>query len=985
MPLSPGIQIVGRFEIVAPLGAGSMGEVYQAHDLKLRRDVALKLLSPALATSEEHLLRFEREARAASALNHPHICTIYDVGQAPEADGRPYLVMELLRGITLYDAMAAGPLSVPTVIGLGVQIADALDAAHGAGIIHRDLKPANIFVTARGDAKLLDFGLAAVIAGAADASSAGSDAGSPLTSFGTAVGTVLYMSPEQALGDPLDPRTDIFSLGLVLYEMLTGPPRVRGPIDDGDRRRHPALVAAGPRRRRRLGRAEGAPQADRADARQGSGEAAGDRRRDRRAAARRPERIDGGARVRRDLGAQRIRFDAAQSHFWRVSPHPTVHAGTGLVLRPGQGAGARQHPRRGHRRDSVPAARRRRLRRVFVVSRRAAASAPREPLLLADFSNTTGEAVFDGALKDALEIQLQQSPYLKVVPTSQVRSALQLMERSPNEPLTAAVARDLCERLGVKAILLGSIAPLSSAYVITLEAQACRTGDTLARDQAQAASKTDVLATVGTGAARIRERLGESIGSIQRFNVPAPNATTPSLEALKAYSMGIETRVKTGEVQAIPFFEHALELDPNFALAAARLGAIYTNLRELEQAQNYIKRAFARSESLSEPERLFIKSQYHYIVTGRLDDVVATYKLWIATYPDDWVPYNNLSTAYQRMGQFDDALREARSAVRLGPNSVVAYQQMTRALLGLNRMAEASDVIRDSVSKGLESSSLHALAFDLAFIAKDAGGMQEHLRAATPRADGYLVVTEAARAALATGDLAASRRLYAQAIAAARAARITDYAGGLMAEQALGDALLLDVDRARGGVQAAIGVGKGPETTWTASMAAAFAGRPAQAAELAAAFQSRATPAPDATAIQTPLLEAAIALNNNDGRRALGSLSSAVPLESAAGPWLPYMNGLACAASKDYVQAVQQFRNLIARPGDQPTSLLRTLARLQLGRALRDSGDPVAAREAYADFTNTWRNADPKQPLMATAAAEAAALPPPSSSAATPR
>ena len=222
MPLSPGIQIVGRFEIIAPLGAGSMGEVYQALDLKLRRDVALKLLSPALATSEEHLLRFEREARAASALNHPHICTIYDVGQAPEADGRPYLVMELLRGATLYDSMAAGPLPLQTVINLGVQVADALDAAHRAGIIHRDLKPANVFVTARGDAKLLDFGLAAVIAGAADASSTGGDAGGPLTSFGTAVGTVLYMSPEQALGDPLDPRTDIFSLGLVLYEMLTG-------------------------------------------------------------------------------------------------------------------------------------------------------------------------------------------------------------------------------------------------------------------------------------------------------------------------------------------------------------------------------------------------------------------------------------------------------------------------------------------------------------------------------------------------------------------------------------------------------------------------------------------------------------------------------------------------------------------------------------------------------------------------------------------
>jgi hypothetical protein len=263
--------------------------------------------------------------------------------------------------------------------------------------------------------------------------------------------------------------------------------------------------------------------------------------------------------------------------------------------------------------------------------------------------------------------------------------------------------------------------------------------------------------------------------------------------------------------------------------------------------------------------------------------------------------------------------------------------------------------------------------------------MKEHLRAAAPRADGYLVLTEAARAALATGDLAASRRLYGQAIAAARAARITDYAGGLMAEQALGDALLLDVDRARDEWQAAIGVGHGPETSWTAGMAAAFSGRPAQASELAAVFQATATPAPDVTALQTPMLQAAIALANNDSVRALADLNSTAPLELAAGPWLPYLNGLAYAASRDYVRAAQQFRTVIARPGDQPTSLLRTLARLQLARAARDAGDPVEARREYRDFSNTWRNADPKHPLLAAAAREAEALPASSSSAATPR
>ena len=737
MPLQPGIQIVGRFEIIAPLGAGSMGEVYQAHDLKLRRDVALKLLSPALASSEEHLLRFEREARAASALNHPHICTIYDVGQAPEADGRPYLVMELLRGMTLYEAMAAGPLSVATVIGLGVQISDALDVAHGAGIIHRDLKPANIFVNARGDAKLLDFGLAAIIASAVDASASMPAGGPPsvLTSLGTAVGTVLYMSPEQALGDPLDGRTDIFSLGLVLYEMLTGRRAFEGRSTTAivDAILHAAPSGLGP------ADVSGVPK----ELRKLVGRMLEKDREKRPATAAevsaRLRAVQSGSMAGREYAAKTADSTSSAapmrvgSSIYRKAPSykPSALSSSGLT----------EALAGGNIKDALTV--------IVIVAVLAiggygayswyrgtpTAAAPREPLLLADFSNSTGEAVFDGALKDALEIQLQQSPYVKVLPASQVRSTLQLMERSPNEPLTAAVARDVCERLGVKAILLGSIAPLSSAYVITLEAQACQTGDTLARDQAQAASKTDVLATVGTAAARIRERLGESIGSIQKVNVPAPNATTPSLEALKAYSMGIDTRLKTGDVQAIPFFEHALELDPNFALAAARLAAIYTNLRELDQAQNYIKRAFARSDSLSEPERLFINSQYHYIVTGHLDDTVVIYRLWIATYPDDWVPYNNLSTAYQRMGQIENALREARSAVRLGPNSVVPYQQLTRALLALNRIPEAQEVIRETVAKNLESSSLHALAFDLAFLSRDAGGMQEHRLAAGPRAN----------------------------------------------------------------------------------------------------------------------------------------------------------------------------------------------------------------------------------------------------------
>jgi serine/threonine protein kinase/tetratricopeptide (TPR) repeat protein len=974
VPLSPGIQIVGRFEIVAPLGAGSMGEVYHAHDLKLRRDVALKLLSPSLATSEEHLLRFEREARAASALNHPHICTIYDVGQAPEADGRPYLVMELLRGSTLYDTMAAGPMPVQTVINFGVQIADALDAAHRAGIIHRDLKPANVFVTTRGDAKLLDFGLAAVIAGAADASSTGSDAGGPLTSLGTAVGTVLYMSPEQALGDPLDPRTDIFSLGLVLYEMLTGRRAFEGrsttAIVDAILHSSPsglgaADVSAVPRELRKLvGRmldkdrelrpATSAEIAARLRAVQ-SGSMAG-----REYAATSP--LNASASTPLSLNSSVYRRTPS------YTPGPDSSSGLGTALAPGK------------TRDAIIVVILFLLLAVggyagYSWYRGAAPPPAREPLLLADFSNTTGEAVFDGALKDALEIQLQQSPYLRVVPTSQVRSALQLMARSPAEPLTSAVARDLCERLGVKAILLGSIAPLSSAYVITLEAQACRTGDTLARDQAQAASKTDVLATVGTGAARIRERLGESLGSIQKFNVPAPNATTPSLEALKAYSMGIETRLSTGDVQAIPFFEHALELDPNFALAAARLGAIYSNLRDFERAQTYLKRAFARADSLSEPERLTIKSVYQIVVSGRLEDVVATYRLWIATYPDDWAPHNNLSTAFVRLNQFEDARQEGLAAIKLAPTSVIAYQQLTRALLALDRLDEAKAIIAEAMSKGLDSSALRQLAFNLAFIDKDAAGMQTHLHAASARPDGYLVVAEAARAAFARGDIDGSRTLYQQAVTAARATRISDIAGSLLAEEAINDALIGDLDRARTELQTATTTSRGAETTWAAALAAAFLGQAPLAAQLAKAYQDMQPPAPDILNAQVPLLQAAIAIASHDGAGALAQLNSTASFEGVAGPWLPYLRGLASEVARDHAQAAQHFQSAVGHPGSQPTSFVHTIARLQLARAERDAGHPEQARQAYIDFAAAMPNATPRHPLMAAATREAGALP----------
>jgi eukaryotic-like serine/threonine-protein kinase len=978
LALRTGTRITGRFEITGALGAGSMGEVYQAHDLKLHRDVAVKLLSTSLAASEENLLRFEREARAASGLNHPHICTIYDVGQAPEADNRPYLVMELLRGTTLAEMLASGPIPVPVAVGVAVQVADALDAAHSAGIIHRDIKPANIFVTTRGDAKLLDFGLAAIADTESDAtdSATGSPRKAHVTNPGAAVGTVLYMSPEQALGDPLDGRTDIFSLGLVLYQMLTGkhPFEAKSITAIVDGILHATPPGLDPK----------TPSPIAADLKRLIARML-EKQRDLRPSTAADvsvylRAIQSGSMAGREYAAVRSDSAVMTGGLLASQTFERPSAGAPQIAAPLPAPVAKPGRRRLVLSSAVAAGL---LLLVFGVymlakyrTRPVTVVLSREPVLLADFANTTGEAVFDGALKNALEIQLQQSPYLNVVPASQVRSWLQLMQRSPTDRITTAVAHDLCQRFGVKAILLGSIAPLDSAYVIGIEAQACRTGQVVARQQVQASAKTDVLASVGAAAAQIREKLGESVGSIERYNVPVRDATTASLEALKAYSVGVETRIKTGDVQAISFFEHALELDPNFALAAARLASIYMNLHDLAAAQKFMEQAFRRSDSLSEPERLFVKANYHYIVTGRLDESVGAYRLWINTYPHDWIPYSNLSTTYERLGQLEEALQEARAAVRLAPDAAPPYLQLARTLLVLERFDESKRVLEDATARGLDTSFSRALLFDIAFVGDDPKGMEQHLNTAMPRADGYLVVTEAARAALASGQVEASRALYAQAVAGAQAAHATDFAGALVAEQALVDTLVGYPTVAREELQTALSIGSGSGTMWAAALAAALGGQAAQAAQLAEKYQQLTPPSPDVVNALAPALQAAIALANNDSRRSVDLLKATLPYDRVIDPAVGYVHGLALAASGDRARAAAQFRSVADHRGVQPASPLHVLARLQLARTLRDAKDDAEARRAYDDFTAAWSNADKRQPLLMAADRERAALGP---------
>jgi serine/threonine protein kinase/tetratricopeptide (TPR) repeat protein len=965
VPLDPGTRI-GRFEITGLLGSGGMGEVYQAWDLKLQREVAVKLLSPVLAGSEDHLRRFEREARAASALNHPNICTIYDIGQDP-GTGRPYLVMELLRGTTLAEMLESGALPVPAVVAIGAQIADALDAAHGAGIVHRDLKPANIFITGRGDVKLLDFGIASV------AREIGSPQTQPLTGTGTTFGTVVYMSPEQALGEPVDYRTDLFSFGLVLYEMLTGHRPFEGPtmpaIVDGILHATPPGLERGARSniprdlrtilsrtldKDRTKRPKSASEIAAFLRALQSGSIAG-----REFAAVQPSQTEApgtdSLRIRTDVLRNAPPYKPLSSTFFNVPiPAFTMRdaVALGLLL---LALAAAWGGRVWYTRLHPPVA-------------------SREPLLLADFTNSTGEAVFDGALREALEIQLQQSPYLNVLSQAQVRSALAMTDRPPDARVTPAIARDLCQRLGVKAILLGSIVRLGASYVIGLEAQACRTGDVFDREQVEATSHGDVLASVGAAAARLRRRLGESLGSIQRFNVPIQNATTGSLDALKAYSTGMQMRARVGDAQAIPLFEHALELDPRFALAAERLGAIYENLHDRPRAQEYLKRAFALSEGLSEPERLAIRSVYHFIVSGELDTAIGVNRLWASQYPHDWVPHSNASATHYRLNQFDDALREAREAVRLAPDQVVPYQQLAQTELVMGLFDECRRTLQTALDRGLDSTFNRALLFDLAFLDGNRGEMEQQIDAAAARTDGYLVLVEAARAAAATGDMARSRSLYAQAIARASSEGIGDYVGSLTAEQAIQAAVTGDRAAALPLIAKADAMSSGPDTTWNLALANAFAGRPAAARQLADRYLQASSPAPDIVAGTGPILQAAAALASGEPQRALTLLAPATRYAHTTGGWLPYLRGRALTALHQPGNAVIEFRSLIDLRGVEPAGILHPLARLELARAAAAVGDVTVASDAYHAFIAAWSGGSERHPLADEAAREAAAL-----------
>jgi eukaryotic-like serine/threonine-protein kinase len=676
-------QTISHFRIVEKLGAGGMGVVYKAIDTRLERPVALKFLPDDTSQDIQALERFRREALAASALNHAGICTIYDIG---ESDHRPFIAMEFIDGETLRQHIHGQPLPLEEILSLGIQVADALDLAHSSGIIHRDIKPSNVFVTKRGQAKVLDFGLAKLVArdmlslDPEDTSSKGSQGS--ISIVGVISGTPAYMSPEQVRGDDLDARADIFALGLLLYEMATGKQafggRTGGAIIEAILTRKPASVqTVNPQIPAQL--EEIINKCMEKD---------------------REKRYQSAAEVRADLLQLKRASETGQVTVTRTvivagSPHfewrNILAGGAALLVILGIGA--------------------------WLYSRRAHALGQSDTIVLADFGNKTGDPIFDDTLRQGLAAQLQQSPFLSLVSDQKIQQTLKQMGKPVDTKLSPAIAADLCVRAGSKAYLSGTISSIGSEYVIGVSAVNCQTGDSLAQEQVTASGKENVLKALGTASTTLREKLGESLKTVRKLDTPIEQATTPSLEALQSFSLGRKMMQGKGDyTAAVPLFQHAIQLDPNFAMAHAMLGTTYHNLGEKNLGAESTRKSYELRGRVGEWEKLYIESHFYDFVTGDLEKARQAYELWAQIYPRESVPVNNLGEIYLVLGQHEKALTEYNEAVKLGQRDSLGYSNVVAGNIHLNRLAEAEKIAAESQKNGFEGGSLHLYLYEIAFL-----------------------------------------------------------------------------------------------------------------------------------------------------------------------------------------------------------------------------------------------------------------------------
>ena len=948
-------RIISRYRIVEKLGSGGMGVVYKAEDIELGRFVALKFLPGELAQDPQALERFRREARAASALNHPNICTIYEVGRE---DGHSFIAMEFLDGLTLKHRIAGRPLELSDLLPIAINIADGLEAAHAAGIIHRDIKPANIFITRRGHAKILDFGLAKVTSvekAAADvtAERPALSSDEQLSSTGMVAGTVAYMSPEQVCGYPLDARSDLFSFGAVVYEMCTGalpfPGDTSVAISESILHRAPQPVirlnpALPPQLEKLVGKAL---EKDRNRRYQHAAEIQAD--------LRRLERETETGR----LGIPRSRRVAGLWVALAVLLVALVVAG-GLYQR------ARLLSDRLTEKDTV---------------------------VLADFGNSTGDAVFDDALKTALNVSLRQSPFLSVLSDQQVVETLQLMTRPASTLLTPGVTREICLRARSKAYIAGTISRLGSEYVVGLKALNCQSGTILAQEQVTAATREKVLDALGTAATRLRGQLGESLGSVQKFDVPLAEATTVSLDALKAFSLGQKTYREKGFGAALLYDQHAIELDPNFAMGYRAVGLDYTSLGETERASEYFTRAFQLRGHASERERLEITAAYYRHVTGELDKAAQTFQEETETYPREVVGYIGLALVYAEQGEYQKASTLMGQQISLEPGRITWYASLARYRMALQHFDEARKVILEARGQKLEGADFHGILYTLAFLQGDAAAMAEQQGwfASEPANEIDGLALAAATEAYA-GHVGNARDLTRRAVDSAMRVGKKEKAAAYLATAAQQQAAYGNLADARRSATEALQLAPTSKRVQSeAALAFALAGDTVRAGSLA---QSLAKRFPLDTQMQwlwLPAIRAQLALNANSPASALNIPQASSPLElgETFGDNLSclyplYIRGNAYLAAGQGAAAAIEFQKIIDHRGIVWNCWTGALAHLGVARAnalearTLQGDDAKSARlralAGYEDFLTLWKNADHNVALLMQARAEYARL-----------